>query len=237
VARTHPGTRSPFRAARIARDVLRGEGRCTFSGAAGAATAPLVGASVLLRAGVSTEALTSGLIGALLVFFLGFGWQLWRNHRERRALLRILLAEIEHNTVVVAAIQIERPELQDTLNSPDLPKMSTEAWRDSRSQVAELLPSELVKVLNDYYSPLQNLLTLLSFHERSNRQMNILIRNMFGREVSNPYLHALEETLSAQEKATDQVETYLARSWVDVLVTDIMVWLARLPQRRRETSR
>jgi hypothetical protein len=49
--------------------------------------------------------LLSGLIGALVVFFLGGLREWWRNEQERRGLLILLLAEIEHNVEVIRTIE------------------------------------------------------------------------------------------------------------------------------------
>jgi hypothetical protein len=51
--------------------------------------------------GVAVDVLLSGLVGALLVFVLGIVREWWRNEREWRGLLRLLLAEIKHNAEIV----------------------------------------------------------------------------------------------------------------------------------------
>ena len=49
--------------------------------------------------------LLSGAVGALIVFILGI-WLEWRrNERERRGLLRLLRAEIEHNAEVTRTVE------------------------------------------------------------------------------------------------------------------------------------
>jgi hypothetical protein len=58
---------------------------------------------------VSAWSLLSGVIGALLVFCLGFARELWRDERERRGILRLLLAEIEHNIEVVRTVREPPP--------------------------------------------------------------------------------------------------------------------------------
>ena len=72
---------------------------------------------------MSAWSLLSGVIGALLVFCLGFVRELWRDERERRGILRLLLAEIEHNIEVVRTVRESRPAL---LGSPDLPSLRTD---------------------------------------------------------------------------------------------------------------
>jgi hypothetical protein len=53
---------------------------------------------------VSLDVLLSGLIGALAVFFLGWLREWSRDEQERRGLLILLLAEIEHNAEVLRTI-------------------------------------------------------------------------------------------------------------------------------------
>ena len=53
---------------------------------------------------VAVEFLLSGLIGGLLVFILGVAREWWRDEQERRGLLTLLLAEIEHNGGVIRTV-------------------------------------------------------------------------------------------------------------------------------------
>ena len=67
---------------------------------------------------MSPKVLLFGLVGALLVFVLGALREWWRNERERRGLLRLLLAEIEHNAEVVRTIwESGKPSL---IGSPNI---------------------------------------------------------------------------------------------------------------------
>ncbi len=86
--------------------------------------------------------LLSGSIGAISEFILGFLRELWRNERERRGLLRLLQAEIEHNIEVVRTVRESRPGL---LGSPDLRFMKIETWRATRTRATQLLPDELLR--------------------------------------------------------------------------------------------
>ena len=49
---------------------------------------------------VNAEVLLAGSVGALAVFVLGIIREWWRNECERRGLLVLLLAEMEHNAEV-----------------------------------------------------------------------------------------------------------------------------------------
>ena len=86
---------------------------------------------------MNLEILIAGSLGALAVFLLGTAREWRRDERERRGLLRLLLAEIEHNAEVVRTVRERRPAL---IGSPDLPSMKTEVWRDSRPETARKGP-------------------------------------------------------------------------------------------------
>src|SRR3712207_1308457 len=91
--------------------------------------------------GMSPEVLLSGLVGALLVFVLGALREWWRNERERRGLLRLLLAEIEHNAEVVRTVwESGKPSL---IGSPNIRLMTSRTWRDTQARAAQLLPDDL----------------------------------------------------------------------------------------------
>jgi hypothetical protein len=168
---------------------------------------------------VSAWSLVSGLVGAVLVFLFSAGIEAWRNRREKLGILRLILAEIRHNTEVVRTIE-ERGG--DLTASPDfLPSMSTETWRDVRKSAAKLLSDDLRQVLNDYYSPLQTLLTLLQFEnrvsDRADRSLRGAIKEQFPEEevalTRNPYHEYRDRVLQAQGEAQNRIEQYLALSW------------------------
>jgi hypothetical protein len=149
------------------------------------------------------------------VFLLGTLREWWREEREREGLLRLLLAEIEHNDEVASTIG---ETTRDVLSSPDFPSLTTETWRDLQGRASALLPDDLFAALNDYYSALQTLLTLLTFEDRSNQRVNREIRRMASELLErefpashNPWNEYLNATLGAQEKARAEIDAYLAR--------------------------
>ena len=80
---------------------------------------------------MSVDVLLSGLVGALLVFAIGWFRERYRDERARRGLLQLLSSEIEHNSVVAQTI---RDSDRSLLSSPrDLRRMKTETWRASRA--------------------------------------------------------------------------------------------------------
>lgn len=72
---------------------------------------------------MTLELLFSGVVGALIVFVLGLLREWWREEREREGLLRLLLAEIDHNAEVVRTI---REETWDLLSSRDFRLVRTD---------------------------------------------------------------------------------------------------------------
>jgi len=175
--------------------------------------------------------LLSGLIGALLVFFLQWGREWWHNERARRGLLRLLSSEIQHNAVVVETIR----DSGQTLNSSrDVAScMTTEAWRASRQSVVTL-PPRVLEPLDDYYRPLEVLLTLLSFpnvgEERMERWTRKMLAEALGREFvrsSDPWGDYERIMLEAQEHAEARIGEYLARPWWSSLFLRTDEWIQR----------
>lgn len=173
---------------------------------------------------MSAWSLLSGVIGALLVFCLGFVRELWRDERERRGILRLLLAEMEHNVEVVRTIQNSRGAL---VGSRDLPLMRVDTWRDTRVRAAQLLHSRLLSdVVGGYYSALEALLTLLRFSdmggERGERWLRAAIGKRLGEEIPrsrDPWTWYSLKTVEGQERVPEIISAYLGRPWPANLVT------------------
>jgi len=92
---------------------------------------------------LSIDVLLAGALGALIVFVLGVLLEWWRRERERRGLLRLFLAEINHNEIVIKAIDESGTSLPE---SPHLDKLKTETWEENQ-QAALGLPDELLEAL------------------------------------------------------------------------------------------
>jgi hypothetical protein len=188
---------------------------------------------------VNADVLLAGFGGALLVFLLGALREWWREEREREGLLRLLLAEIDHNDEVARTIGETRDDL---LGSPDFPSMTTETWRDVQGRAAALLPDDLATALNDYYSALQTLLTLLTFDDLINQRTNRATRQMFSEMLErefpasrNPWNDYLNATLARQERARAEIDAYLKLPWDQRLLLRLVRWLERLGRRVRRS--
>jgi hypothetical protein len=107
---------------------------------------------------LSLDVLLGGALGALIVFVFGVLLEWRRRERERRGLLRLLLAEINHNEIVIKSIDESGSSL---LASPHLDKLKTETWDESR-QAASGLPAELLNDPVNYYQPLEIFRTIRS---------------------------------------------------------------------------
>jgi hypothetical protein len=186
---------------------------------------------------LTTEVLLAGFGGAFLVFILGAFREWWREEREREGLLRLLLAEFDHNDEVARTIG---ETTWDLLSSPDFPSITDKTWRNVQGRAAALLTDDLSVTLNGYYAPLQTLLTLLTFSNLSNERTNRVIREayteMTGKEVPanrNPWNEYLDATLKAQDRARERINSYLARPWDQRLLLRLVGWLERLGWRLR----
>jgi len=91
----------------------------------------------------------------------------------------------------------------------------------------------LTAALNDYYSPLQKLLTLLSFPKHANDRRDRTLRAGVSElkpeknvpVTRNPYEENLGKMLEAQDDALVQIDKYLSRSWISNFLIDSLRWL------------
>jgi hypothetical protein len=119
--------------------------------------------------------------------------------------------------------------------------MKTETWRATRARTVQLVPSKLLAALEDYYVPLETLLTMLRYEEakrkttgneeaRPNvagdeehrarvasageRWLRNALREAFGDEAKlDRATQYAEKALDAQQEARGQLEEYLACPW------------------------
>jgi hypothetical protein len=199
----------------------------TEAGAQGAGSSP----SLL-------QSLLSGAFGALLVFVLGVVREICRRDRESVGLARLLRGEITHNEEVVRSAEEDESRVEQ-ISSPRLSLMKTETWRATRTRTVQLVPSKLLTALEDYYVPLETLLTMLRYEEakrkttgnkeaRPNvagdeehrarvasageRWLRSALREAFGDEAKlNRATEYAEKAIDAQKEARKRLDEYLAR--------------------------
>jgi hypothetical protein len=179
--------------------------------------------------------LFAGVVGALLVFVLGLVREKWRSDREQVGILRLLLAEIHHNIAVVQTLEHWRGAVLN-IDVRLLPRMKAEVWRDVRVRAAQLLREKLITTLNDYYSPLDNVITLREVQEDptkldlSNNVMMDALGKQAERQYTAPpilYVDYALLALQAQNVARKQVEDQLARpGWARYPLTGRVIGFA-----------
>jgi hypothetical protein len=98
------------------------------------------------------------------------------------------------------------------------------------------LPDDLMEALDGYYSPLETLLTLVSFANMVSDSFDRTLRGQIQElkpdwsvaATRNPYREQLEKLLDAQERTAAKIEGYLARPrW-----GSLFLWAERWIQRR-----
>ena len=90
---------------------------------------------------MNVEVLLAGSVGALAVFVLGIVREWWRNERERRGLLVLLLAEMEHNTEVIHTVaervDVDRP-IEDMIGNANFATLKMRTWSKVQGRAAAL---------------------------------------------------------------------------------------------------
>lgn len=171
---------------------------------------------------MSLEILLSGLIGALLVFLLGLLREWWRNEQERRGLLILLLAEITHNAEVIRTVQDRinpGQAMEDLIGHPHFSTQKARTWNNVQDRAAALLPDDLMAALDEYYAPLETLLTLVRFPNMASDSFDRTLRGQIQEArphvsvaaTRQPYREQLQKLLDAQESTPAKIEEYLAQ--------------------------
>jgi hypothetical protein len=88
---------------------------------------------------VSLDVLLGGALGALGVFFLGWLKEWGRDEQERRGLLILLMAELEHNAEVIRTI-FDRmnagQEMEDLIAHPHFANQKARTWNNVQERAA-----------------------------------------------------------------------------------------------------
>jgi hypothetical protein len=163
-------------------------------------------------------------IGAFATYLLRQRADRKRVQRERDSLLRLLLAEIEHNREVARTARGEEDRPRQ-VGSSNLAFMKTETWRATRTRATQLLAGELLTSLEEYYTPLETLLTFLEFEgtnkSAGERWLRVALSQRLGEEkvaLDRPTTYALK-TLDAQDAVYEQISDQLGQEEL-VMVDD-----------------
>ena len=92
-------------------------------------------------------------------------------------------------------------------------------WSKVQGRAAALLPGDLMAALDEYYSPLETLLSLVGFANMVRDSFDRTLRAEFQEMkpdwsvalTRNPYREQLEKLLAAQEHAPAKIQEYLDR--------------------------
>jgi hypothetical protein len=190
-----------------------------------------VGSSGREHRRVVLSVLFAGVVGASLVFVLGALREEWHNDREGVGILRLVLAEIEHTVAVIQTLEDWAGAVL-TIDMWLLPRLKTEVWRDVRVRAAQLLPEDLTMILNDYYSPLDNVVSLQEVQDGSqgldlsSQVMMDALAILPERRYTGPsFLHRdyAIHALEMQDEALNRISEYLSlRPWMR------QEWLVRM---------
>jgi hypothetical protein len=173
---------------------------------------------------VSLDVLLGGALGALGVFFLGWVREWWRDEQERRGLLILLLAEIEHDAEVMRTI-FDRMNagqaMEDLLGHPHFANQKARTWEGVQERAAALLPDDLMAALDEYYAPLETLLTLVRFPSMASDSFDRTVRGEIeemkpewsAAATRQTYREQLQKLLEAQDSTPEKIKGYLARPW------------------------
>jgi hypothetical protein len=193
--------------------------------------------------GLAVGILLSGALGALLVFVLGVAREWWRNEQERRGLLLLLRAEIEHNAEGIRTISDRiNPDqaMEDLLGHPHFATQKVRTWDNVQERAAALLPDDLMASLDDYYAPLETLLTLVrfpnmvsdSFDRRLRGQIQEARPDWSVAATRQPYEEQLQKLLDAQERTPEKITQYLTRPRWGTLFLRADRWMQRRDRTR-----
>ena len=159
--------------------------------------------SVLAVLGSVLGVLSSGVLGALLVFLLTTHRDkqsaVEQKNEERKALWRLVDMEIYQNKYKLEIIR-DSPNLGQLYDSYS--QLHIETWRESKARLAQLLPPERIEVLVKYYGLIQRL--GVSLHDESFRPDAPLSR----KDRRNP---KVQQAISdAKAKTTEKKDTLLS---------------------------
>jgi len=190
---------------------------------------------------VNAEVLLAGSVGALAVFVLGIVGEWWRNERERRGLLVLLLAEMGHNTEVIQTVServgVDGP-IEDLVGNANFVTLKVRTWSKVQGRAAALLPGDLMAALDEYYFSAGDFADLVGFAYMVSDSFDRSLRGEFQEMkpdwpvalTRNPYREQLEKLLGAQERTPAKIEEYLARPRWGPLFLKVDRWAQRRGQ-------
>ena len=137
-------------------------------------------------------------------------------------MLILLLTEISHNGEVIRTVQDRiNPDqtMEDLIGHPHFSTQKVKTWDNVQERAAALLPDDLMAALDEYYAPLEALLTLVRFPNMAADSFDRTIRGEIQEmkpawsvaATRQPYREQLQKLLDAQEGTPAKIEEYLAQ--------------------------
>jgi hypothetical protein len=132
------------------------------------------------------------------------------------------LAEISHNGEVIRTVQdrINTDQaMEDLIGHPHFSTQKVRTWDNVQERAAALLPDDLMAALDEYYAPLETLLTLVHFPNMASDSFDRTLRGKIQEmkpalsvaATRQPYREQLQRLLDAQETTPSKIAQYLAR--------------------------
>jgi hypothetical protein len=142
-----------------------------------------------------------------------------REERERDALLRLLLEEINLNTTLLESSVREGEEEESAqITSRYLSFTTTEIWRATRVRATQLVPEYLLQSLVEYYSPLEALLIMLRAKGPGTDAGEMWFRSVLQKALGDEKVAVpaavkqASKMLKAQQRVQKKIAEYLRTS-------------------------
>jgi hypothetical protein len=111
---------------------------------------------------IGLSELLSGAVGALSIFLLGIIRDMWRQRRERIALMTLVHLEIVHNERILNRIHSQEEQRAYDKRAALVKGLRQDAWEQNRARLTQLEDGRIVDYLATYYTALSTYVNLAS---------------------------------------------------------------------------
>jgi hypothetical protein len=120
------------------------------------------GAATTSGIDIGLSELLSGAVGALSIFLLGVIRDMWRQRRERIALMTLVHLEIVHNERILNRIHVQEEQRAYDKRAALVKGLRQDAWEQNRTRLTQLEDGRIVDYLATYYTVLSTFVSLSS---------------------------------------------------------------------------
>jgi hypothetical protein len=120
------------------------------------------GAATTSGIDIGLSELLSGAVGALSIFLLGVIRDMWRQRRERIALMTLVHLEIVHNERILNRIHVQEGQRAYDKRAALVKGLRQDAWEQNRTRLTQLEDGRIVDYLATYYTVLSTFVSLSS---------------------------------------------------------------------------